>query len=473
MRTIGTFPRQGHRPAFHPDGQRLVTASGVAGLGGVAAIWNVADGALVARFEGHRDILYDAELSPDGKRLATCGYDKKIEIWDADSGKPLRTLEGHTGAVYDVAFSPDSRFLVSASADDTCKVWRVDDGQRMDTLPQPLKAEYTCAFSPDGQLDRGRGGRQQHPRLAVRLARQARDQPDGDGPVRPRRRDRAAGVHAATARSSSRWPRTDDQGLAHQRLQRAQALGQPARRGDGPGVRRRRRVVRGRADGRFAGVVSRSRPSPTVMADAAVSLAKPAERPRAGAINEAAEHEPNNSPAQANRLDAPRPRHRHDRRPAAPGGPMPTSSASRPRPAKQWVFEVNAARSQSKLDSYLEVLDGQGRRVPRVLLQAVRDSYFTFRGKNDSETGDFRVFNWEEMRINDYLYANGEVVKFWLYPRGPDSGFVAYPGPGKSLGLFRHDAAGPCAWRAVLHRRASSAGNEAGRQRPAGLLALL
>ena len=71
-----------------------------------------------------------------------------------------------------------------------------------------------------------------------------------------------------------------------------------------------------------------------------------------------------------------------------------------------------------------------------MILQAVRDSYFTFRGKNDSETGDFRVFNWEEMRINDYLYASGEVVKFWLYPRGPDSGFVSYPGQGLRWGYF-------------------------------------
>ena len=103
---------------------------------------------------------------------------------------------------------------------------------------------------------------------------------------------------------------------------------------------------------------------------------------------------------------------------------------------EQWVFEINAARSQSKLDSYVEVLDGEGNRVPRVLLQAVRDSYFTFRGKNDHETDDFRVFNWDEMRINDYLYAGGEVVKFWLYPRGPDSGFVAYPGRGNRWGYF-------------------------------------
>ncbi len=74
--------------------------------------------------------------------------------------------------------------------------------------------------------------------------------------------------------------------------------------------------------------------------------------------------------------------------------------------------------------------------VPRVILQAVRDSYFTFRGKNDNEVGDFRVFNWEEMRFNDYLYASGEVVKFWLFPRGPDSGFVSYPGRGQRWGYF-------------------------------------
>jgi hypothetical protein len=32
------------------------------------------------------------------------------------------------------------------------------------------------------------------------------------------------------------------------------------------------------------------------------------------------------------------------------------------------------------------------------------------------------------MELNEYLYANGEVVKLWLYPRGPDSGFIVYPG---------------------------------------------
>ncbi len=150
-RTIGSFPGPVTALHFTPDGKRLVAASGVAGLGGVASLWNVEDGSLVRSYRGHRDLLYDAELSPDTQVLATCGYDKIIELRDTATGDLLRTLEGHTGAIYDVAFSPDGRFLVSASADDTCKVWRVEDGVRLDTLPQPLEAEYTCRFSPDGK----------------------------------------------------------------------------------------------------------------------------------------------------------------------------------------------------------------------------------------------------------------------------------------------------------------------------------
>ncbi|MEZ6145856.1 MAG: hypothetical protein R3B91_10670 [Planctomycetaceae bacterium] len=40
------------------------------------------------------------------------------------------------------------------------------------------------------------------------------------------------------------------------------------------------------------------------------------------------------------------------------------------------------------------------------------------------------------MHLNDYLYANGEVTKLWMYPRGPDSGFNVYPGQGNRWGFF-------------------------------------
>jgi WD40 repeat protein len=138
---------------FTPDGKGLVSASGIAGLKGIATLWDLEAGKAVAEFgEGyHRDVLYDAELSPDGKILATAGYDTKIGLWDVKSGKRLRSIEVHNGAIYDLAFSPDGTVLASASGDQTVKLWRVDSGQRLDTLNQPQGEQFSVVFTPDGK----------------------------------------------------------------------------------------------------------------------------------------------------------------------------------------------------------------------------------------------------------------------------------------------------------------------------------
>jgi hypothetical protein len=59
----------------------------------------------------------------------------------------------------------------------------------------------------------------------------------------------------------------------------------------------------------------------------------------------------------------------------------------------------------------------------------VRDSNVTFRGI-DGNTRDCRLTNWEEMQLNQWVYLNGEVVKLFRSPRGPDSGFLFYEGDG-------------------------------------------
>ena len=100
------------------------------------------------------------------------------------------------------------------------------------------------------------------------------------------------------------------------------------------------------------------------------------------------------------------------------------------------MFEIDAARSDSPLDSILQIVDTDGKPIPRLFLQAVRDSYFTFRGKNSNQIDDFRLHNWREMKLNQYLYANGEVVRLYHYPRGPDSGFKVYPNFNQRFGFF-------------------------------------
>ena len=432
-RKIGEFPGKVSAVHFSGDGQRLVTASGVTGLGGIAAIWRIDTGELVREFRGHRDLLYDAELSPDGNVLATCSYDRDIILWNAHTGEPLRTLSGHNGAVYDVAFSPDGAFLASASADDTCKVWRVSDGERLDTLGQPLKEQYSITFSPDGRFIAAGGADNRiriwrfvsttRPRInPLVLARFAHEgavlalQYTANG-------DRLVSV--AEDRTLKVWETRD-----YTELQLQQ---EPAVAAALAVSKQSPQFVIGRMDGSLAAyrLPQASAAGPSQVATVGPVPIPPDDEPMTMFV----EQEPNSDPSTAQRVDVP----------VQINGVIEGDFEGKPDQdlyrfsagaGEEWVLEVIAARGKSPLDSFIEVLDGGGRPIERARLQAVRDSYFTFRGKNANEVGDFRLFNWEEMELNEYLYANGEVVKLWMYPRGPDSGFLVYPGAGERWGFF-------------------------------------
>ncbi len=99
------------------------------------------------------------------------------------------------------------------------------------------------------------------------------------------------------------------------------------------------------------------------------------------------------------------------------------------------VIETAAARRASPLDTRIEVLHPDGRPVERVLLRAVRDSWITFR-PIDANAGGARLANWEEMDLNQLVYLNGEVVKLFLAPRGPDSEYNFYALGGKRACYF-------------------------------------
>ena len=67
--------------------------------------------------------------SPDGKWLATGGWDRTIKLRDAASGEERLTIFGHEGFVLDLTFSPDSRSLVSTSEDRSVRLWEVPTGR--------------------------------------------------------------------------------------------------------------------------------------------------------------------------------------------------------------------------------------------------------------------------------------------------------------------------------------------------------
>jgi hypothetical protein len=145
------------------------------------------------------------------------------------------------------------------------------------------------------------------------------------------------------------------------------------------------------------------------------------------------EAEPNDSPGNATAMAAPG---------AADGviaGPSPAPDADLFRfdakAGQTWVIETLAARRGSPADTKVEVLHADGRPVERVLLRAVRDTYNTFRPIDANQNGA-RLQNWEEMEQNQYLYMQGEVVKLFLPPRGPDSQWDFFSVGGKRRCYF-------------------------------------
>ncbi|HBI45705.1 MAG TPA: hypothetical protein DDY78_23055, partial [Planctomycetales bacterium] len=142
--------------AFSRDGLQLAVASGSPGTTGEVRLYKTAAGALPAgspaqTIAAHKDVILDVAFSPDGKALATCGYDRLIKLWNTETGQLLRELKDHSDAVYAVTFSPDGALLASGSADRAVKVWQVADGKRLYTLSDSTDWVYSVAWSPDGR----------------------------------------------------------------------------------------------------------------------------------------------------------------------------------------------------------------------------------------------------------------------------------------------------------------------------------
>ena len=428
--SIAGLPGKVNAVHFSPDGTKLVVASGITGLTGVAQIRDAATGDLVREFAQHADVLYDAQFSPDGTLLATAGYDRVIRIWNAAAGTLLRSMDVHKGAVFALAFHPDGQILASASADETVKLWRVADGERLDTLNAPQGEQVAVAFTPDGEHVISAGADKR-----IHLWRVvSREKPALNPLVHSRFAHEAAItgmaistdgkylISTASDRSAKLWslPDLELRRACEQQPDVAPVLA---------AVPNTHRFFVARMDGSTAEIsVASDEQRRAVVAVASVpsSAAQPAAEPA-----KLDEQEPNDAPAQAALVPVP----------VEIKGSI-SSATDRDlfrfhaHEGESLVLETNAARSGSKLDSRVEVLAADGSRIEQIVLQATRDSWLTFLGKNSETIDDFRLQNWAQMELNEYLYANGEVVKLWLYPRGPDSGFNVYPGEGARQPAF-------------------------------------
>ena len=413
------------------DGESILLATGTPGLSGRAIEVGIGSTEIRREFAGHNDILYAATWSPDGALVATAGYDRRIILHDAKTGKQIRELLGHNGAIFDLQFSPDGTLLASASADATVKIWHVASGERFDTLSQPQSEQYAVTISPDGRFIFAAGADsrirkwklvsvsapQINPLMISRFAH--------EGAITKMEMS-ADGRFLATASENGSIKLWDTKTVSEQFAETLDADFVSSLAFED--VSARLVIATAKGGQQTIALPSIAPPETTVLEASVVMVSDATDLPV-----DVAEVEIHSTDVQVVSF------------PAAIAGVIDGGESSNPdidafrfdaRKGQAVLVEVNAAREKSPLDSNVEIVDSLGKPVLQAQLQAVRDSYFTFRGKDSDTSDDFRVFNWQEMELNEYLYADGEVVKLWLYPRGPDSGFKVYPGFGSRQTYF-------------------------------------
>jgi WD40 repeat protein len=76
---------------------------------------------------GHENWAYSVAFSPDGRLLASGGWDGGVKLWDVHELRELATFSGHNDIVLALAFSPDGKVLASGGYDQTVRVWEVSE----------------------------------------------------------------------------------------------------------------------------------------------------------------------------------------------------------------------------------------------------------------------------------------------------------------------------------------------------------
>jgi len=427
--------------AFSGDGSKLLVASGVTGLYGRAAIYDVATGDLVGEMIGHNDEVESAIFSADGRFVATASYDQKIILWDTKTFQPIRTLEGHNGAVLSIAFSPQSTVLVSGSADETVKVWDVQSGRRLDTMSQPEGEVLAVAVSPNGKLVLAGSADNRLRVWSLVSTTKERINPL----ITSRYLDESPLMHLAITPDATRCVVIGESGnLKVISMKNWTQIG-PTQTLEGVAT-----DLAIAADGShvlistIGGGVTRLDLPP---ADAVIA----ADQKMSAAAEVAAVYVDTGTmvvtdEATLRKAQSLADQTGHDAAIAIPRGAEVSGVISQSaeddwyaldaRAGEMWVIETDTSGLDSRIDTIVEVRDSNAGPIIQTRLQAVRDSYFTFRGKDSTQTGDFRVFAWQEMKLGEYFYASGEVNRLWLYPRGADSGFDVFPGMGNRWAYF-------------------------------------
>ena len=126
--------------AADPDGDVRVWALGQEAKQTLHLAWHA-----------HVTNIFALAFSPDGRTLASAGWDNAVKLWEVEHGTLLWT-GWHTGQVNDIAFAPDGSRLASGGDDSVIRVWDTQSGTQVQQLARQDVSIQSLDWSPDGRM---------------------------------------------------------------------------------------------------------------------------------------------------------------------------------------------------------------------------------------------------------------------------------------------------------------------------------